>query len=208
MESEKLAVLNEFGDRLGVASRSEVHEMGYWHETFHCWLAHRVENSQEIYIYFQLRSDDKKDFPSLLDITAAGHILYDEKIEDGVREVHEELGITVTFEELQPLGIVKGELVQEAMIDREFTHVFLYSEQVAYDEFELDPDEVSGIFRSTLADFKALVTHEKKEMDIEGFIVHSSGDRECIQKKAEYRHFVPHERSYLLDIIERISTHV
>ncbi|WP_282137916.1 NUDIX hydrolase [Rossellomorea aquimaris] len=208
MEDEQLAVFDEHGNRIGVASRSEVHTKGYWHETFHCWLAHLDESRGETIIYFQLRSDEKKDFPRLLDITAAGHILSQENIEDGVREVHEELGLLITIDELQSLGIVKGQLFQRNMIDRELTHVFLYSKPVEYDEFQLQLEEVSGIFHCTLQDFKALVQQTKEEIDIEGFLVNETGKKDFIKQRVSYHHFVPHERSYLFEIIERISAHL
>jgi isopentenyldiphosphate isomerase len=208
VENEQLAVLDECGNRLGVASRSEVHLKGYWHETFHCWLAHYDESSGETYIYFQLRSDKKNDFPRLLDITAAGHILSEEKIEDGVREVHEELGLPIMIDELQSLGIVKGELIQRDMIDRELTHVFLYSKPVAYEEFQLQLEEVSGIFRTTLQEFKALVHQTKAEIDVEGFLINETGKKDFIKQRVSYHHYVPHERSYLLEIIARISAHL
>jgi isopentenyldiphosphate isomerase len=205
LEQEKLAVLNESGDRIGVTSRSEVHAKGYWHETFHCWFARYDDDLKETFIYFQLRSDNKKDFPGLLDITAAGHILSDEKIEDGVREVHEELGIKVKFEELEDLGIVKGELIQEGMIDREHTNVFLYTKPVSYEEYQLQPAEVSGIFSSSLSDFKSLIQHDKAEIELEGFVVTKGGVKNFISEKVGYHHFVPHERSYLIEIIDRIE---
>lgn len=208
MEDEQLAVFDEYGNRIGIASRSEVHIKGYWHETFHCWLAHSDESSGETNIYFQLRSDKKKDFPRLLDITAAGHILSQENIEDGVREVHEELGLLITINELQSLGIVKGQLIQRGMIDRELTHVFLYSKPVAYDEFQLQLEEVSGIFHSSLQDFKALLQQTKEEIDVEGFLVNGTGEKDFMKQRVSYHHFVPHERSYLLEIIERISAHL
>ncbi|MGM0827350.1 MAG: NUDIX hydrolase [Bacillota bacterium] len=208
MEDEQLAVFDEYGNRIGVASRSEVHIKGYWHETFHCWLAHFDESSGETDIYFQLRSDKKKDFPRLLDITAAGHILSQENIEDGVREVHEELGLLISINELRSLGIVKGQLIQRGMIDRELTHVFLYSKPVAYDEFQLQLEEVSGIFHSSLQDFKALLQQTKEEIDVEGFLVNDTGEKDFIKQRVSYHHFVPHERSYLLKIIERISAHL
>ncbi|MBW3110571.1 NUDIX domain-containing protein [Bacillus sp. MCCB 382] len=208
MESERLAILNENGERLGVASRSEVHKKGYWHETFHCWLAYYDVIKLDSFIYFQLRSREKKDFPGLLDITAAGHILSHEKIEDGVREVHEELGLMVPFEHLQPMGMVKGELFQEGLVDRELSHVFLYSVPISYEEFQPDPLEVAGIFRTALVDFKSLIQGETTEIELEGFVLKNDGEREYKRYKAGYSHFVPHKRSYLLEIINRISAHL
>ena len=68
--------------------REEIHRLGYWHETFHCWFVKKVHN--EWMIYFQLRSKEKADYPLLLDITAAGHLLAGETINDGIREIDEE----------------------------------------------------------------------------------------------------------------------
>ncbi len=208
MENEQLTVFDERGNRLGIASRSEVHTKGYWHETFHCWLAHHDEGRKETYIYFQLRSDNKKDYRSLLDITAAGHILSTETMEDGVRELHEELGLYVPIESLESLGIIKGQLHQDGMIDRELTNVFLYSKPVTYDDFHLQLEEVAGVFRSTIEDFKALIQQHKSEIKVEGFRINEVGEKEFTSEVVGFHHFVPHERSYLLEILKRIKAHL
>jgi isopentenyldiphosphate isomerase len=68
VENEKLKIFDEHRTQIGVATREEVHRIGHWHETFHCWL---ISKEGEIdYIYLQIRSDEKKDYPNLLDITA------------------------------------------------------------------------------------------------------------------------------------------
>ncbi|MEK4700857.1 hypothetical protein MKX47_14755 [Solibacillus sp. FSL R7-0668] len=51
-----------------------------------------------------MRSKLKKDYPNQFDITAAGYLLATETVLDGVRELYEELGINIAFEELKALG--------------------------------------------------------------------------------------------------------
>lgn len=95
MELELLKIFGDDRNQIGVASRKDVHRLGYWHEAFHCWF---VSNEKGIdYIYLQLRSNSKKDYPNLLDITAAGHLLANETVRDGVREIKEEIGNRCPF---------------------------------------------------------------------------------------------------------------
>ncbi|WP_372454640.1 NUDIX hydrolase, partial [Priestia aryabhattai] len=79
--------------------------MGLWHQTFHCWI-YRVVNDQ-IEMLFQKRHPQKDTCPDLLDITSAGHLLASEQPCDGVRELEEELGLSVSFEELDKLGVIR-----------------------------------------------------------------------------------------------------
>ncbi|WP_257213775.1 NUDIX hydrolase [Bacillus pumilus] len=93
------------------------------------WLLKKEYNT--VYLYFQLRSPAKKDFPSLLDITAAGHLLADEQPSDGIREVEEELGLSIPFEDLTFAGVMQDEIHIPSFIDREFCHVYLYKSRGA-----------------------------------------------------------------------------
>lgn len=103
METELIKIFDDDGTSIGVATREEVHKKGYWHETFHCWFISREKGVD--YLFFQLRSKEKKDYPNLLDIAAAGHILAHETVKDGIKEVNEEIGIDVTWDELISLGV-------------------------------------------------------------------------------------------------------
>ncbi|MBB6453277.1 isopentenyldiphosphate isomerase [Salirhabdus euzebyi] len=84
MDTERLKIFDDNRNELGVASREDVHKKGFWHETIQCWFISREQDAD--YIYFQIRSEKKKDYPGMYDITAAGHILANETVEDGVRE--------------------------------------------------------------------------------------------------------------------------
>ncbi|MER3126456.1 hypothetical protein ABQG68_13675 [Bacillus pumilus] len=45
MEHEKLRILNDQHETIGVAARSDIHAQGLWHETFHFWL---LKEEQEV----------------------------------------------------------------------------------------------------------------------------------------------------------------
>ena len=119
MEQEIIKVFNDKHEYMGTAARTEAHAKGLWHETFHCWLANKE------YIYFQIRSSQKKDYPGLLDITAAGHLLATETVEAGIREVKEELGLNINIDEVVRMGMTSCSIVSEKMIDNEFCYVYI-----------------------------------------------------------------------------------
>lgn len=203
MHDELLTIFDEQGNIIGTAPREEVHLQGYWHETFHCWF---VSKDQGIpYIYLQLRSDQKKDYSGLLDITAAGHLLANETVEDGIREVQEELGLDISFQELIPLGTIPYSMRSESLIDKERAHVFLYNNPFSFDDFQLQKEEVAGIVKTKLSDFRHLWLGEQLNLTIEGFRVDDSGQRITINQKVDKTHFVPHELDYYTRIINSIE---
>lgn len=122
--AEMLDIMGPDLQVIGVADRERVHREGLWHHTFDCWLYRRVEG--KIYPLFQLRHPDKKAHPHQLDITAAGHLLSGEGRKDGVRELEEELGLSLHPEELVYLGVHREEMRGEGWIDREHRHVHLH----------------------------------------------------------------------------------
>lgn len=203
MEQELLRIFDENYNPIGKASRADVHKIGHWHETFHCWLA-GIENDR-VYLYFQLRSKEKKDYPNLLDITAAGHILAHEKIEDGTREIEEEIGIHVSFSELVLLDVMKYCVSQTDLIDNEIAHVYFYPFHQPFDVFTLQEEEVSGMARADLHSFRELISGRRSSLLVEGFEVDQDDTRRTIQTEVDKTRFVPHEDAYyerVLDLIE------
>ncbi|RXJ04280.1 NUDIX hydrolase [Anaerobacillus alkaliphilus] len=201
METELINIYDEKRNHLGVATREEVHKEGYWHETFHCWLIKKELDTN--YIYFQLRSSDKKDYPNLLDITAAGHLLANETVVDGIREVKEELGIDVPFDKLVPLGILKYCQTKPGFIDKELANVFLFHYENGFSEFELQEEEVTGIFRAVFDDFYQFCFNDLQEMIIEGYVNHDK--QNVIKKAVGKRDFVPHEKEFYEDVARMIN---
>lgn len=190
MEKELLKIFNENGNASGIAARAEVHREGHWHETFHCWFTERIGN--EHFLLFQVRSSNKKDYPNLLDITAAGHILAEETHLDGLREVKEELGIELALEDLKSLGVIKDSLKSPGFIDNELCHVFLYGNHLPFDHYNLQREEVSGIMRATLTDFASLWSGKKQEIKVEGFLCGGDHEKKPHSLLVTKKDFVPH----------------
>ena len=69
----------------------------------------------------------KKDFASLYDVTAAGHLQAEETIADGVRELEEELGLKRNIEDLTFGAVIQDTIQIGDWIDREFTHVYFHT---------------------------------------------------------------------------------
>ncbi|MEH7380875.1 NUDIX domain-containing protein [Bacillus sp. JJ1533] len=205
-EQEKIKIFDDNKNLIGVASRSDVHKLGYWHEVFHCWF---ISNEGGVdYIYLQLRSKNKKDYPNLLDITAAGHLLADETVEDGVREIKEEIGIDVAFEELIKLGVIDYCVVQEDFIDKERANVFLYKNENTFHDFTLQVEEVAGIVKAKLIDFSQLWFGEKDEIEINGFQINDDGIRQSMKEIVSKDKFVPHQVSFYKEVIQKINEYV
>lgn len=190
---EILAVYDEEMNRIGDLERDEIHKRGLWHETVHCWFIEERETG--IYIYLQQRADNKADFPSQYDITAAGHIDADEPLlPAALREIHEELGITVNEKDLYHIGPIKDSLHLENFIDNEFGQVFFYKPNSST-SFELG-DEVQNLVKVHIDDFEKLVTNEVLEIK-----AHLWNDFSMVTM-INIDEICPHEKAYLYQIIE------
>ena len=100
--SELFDVYDEALNHIGVKARADVHRDGDWHQVFHCWVIGRDVDG-DAFVILQKRAP-KADYPGKIDISAAGHLEAGETVRDGVREIEEELGLQVQFEDLIPLG--------------------------------------------------------------------------------------------------------
>ncbi len=203
MEHEMLKVFDGQRQHIGEAARVEVHNKGLWHETFHCWVISTSTSNPRIYL--QLRSDRKKDFPNLFDITAAGHILMNETMEDGVREIKEEIGLSLDYKDLQFLGVVKNCIVTEGFIDKEHSYIFSYEFDGAVEDFKLQPEEVSGIVEADLDEFINMLLGNHDTLKVEGYSINSLGKKSALKKEIGLKDFVPHEKQYFIEVAHLIS---
>ncbi|MGR9047737.1 NUDIX hydrolase [Halobacillus faecis] len=196
--AEMLTIFDEKERPVGIKERGQVHQDGDWHETFHCWMFH-MEN-ETIHVLFQERADHKKDFPSLLDITAAGHIEAGENVLlAGVREIEEEVGLTVIPDDLIHQGDYKEELKEgSSLIDREICRIYLlpWTKDMTFKIGE----EVKDILSVSLTDMENLVDNQQI---VKGISI-LNGD----EKEVTHNNLVPHEKGYVRYIFQSIREYV
>lgn len=200
MKQEYFDIYNENMEHIGTELRSVVHKKGYWHKSFQCWFV--CKEGCEKYILFQKRHADKDTYPNLLDITAAGHLSAGETVEDASRELEEELGITVDFKQLFPIGIVKEEKVEVNFIDREFGNVFLYFCKTPMENFTLQADEVVGMFKAKLEDARMLFDNKLEYIIVDGYETNALGGKKKNQLKVSLQDFVPHDLTYYNKVLQ------
>lgn len=195
-KSERFDIYDQQKNWLGTAERSEVHAKGWWHQTFHCWI---FKKEQDVtYLLFQRRHPDKDTFPNQLDISCAGHLEAGESVADGVRELAEELGLQVTMEELTACGVYaeEGKLPGGGM-DREFSHVFLYACDRELSEYQVQLEEVSGLYWIACPDVIAMAEGRIEQIPAYGIDISEQGLRsELASYMFTIHDFVPHEWGY------------
>lgn len=149
-ELELFDILNEDGSKTGIVKeRGVAHREGALHGTVHIWIVR--ENEKSGYdILLQKRSNNKDSHPGCYDISSAGHISTgDEIMESALRELWEELGLSVQPEQLELFGTthVKFEktFYGKRFRDNEISSDFVYRQPVDIDKLNLQESEVSEV---------------------------------------------------------------
>jgi isopentenyldiphosphate isomerase len=141
--TELLEVFDAHGRPTGRArSRAAIHLDGDWHQAFHCWIVRHKR--QEVVL--QRRSLEKDTFGGLWDAAAAGHWRFGETAEGAAREIAEELGISVAFDELTYRGRERSaRKFANGLVDREFHEVYVLQFDRPLSDYRPDPREVIGL---------------------------------------------------------------
>jgi len=142
--TEILDIYDENLNHIGTKARTLVHQDGDWHRVFHCWVIYRDKLGVD-YLVMQRRASEKRIYPNLLDVTAAGHYEAGETIADGVREIQEELGLAVDFTDLIPLGKRVYAARIGLLLDYQISDVFFLINDQSLEQYVLQPTEVAEV---------------------------------------------------------------
>ncbi|MGE7983657.1 NUDIX hydrolase [Solibacillus sp. NPDC093137] len=140
--SEHIDIFDDKYNLVGSSTKKEAHEKGYWHRVFTCIVVNPIEKT----IILQKKIPGKYSFdrPDYIDISVGGHYKKGESIQDGVRELNEEMGLNVKYEELVYLGIRQNSVILgDNYINNEFQEIHLLESRIPLIEYKLN-DEVNG----------------------------------------------------------------
>ena len=158
---EYLDIYNDNHELIGSCEKKLVHKLGMWHEVFTC----QIINPKKKTAIFQIKNHNHNNIhdKDLIEITVGGHYKTGEKIEDGIRELKEETGLEVKFEDLKYLGVRQvATTVNPNYIVREFQHIFLYPTENTINEFKCVDDEISEFIEFDIDELIKLLLKDKK----------------------------------------------
>ncbi len=199
---ELLDYYDEQGNYLGKEERSIVHEKALWHKTVHCWLYDKDGN-----VFFQRRKDR-----GTLYTTASGHVAAGETVKEAFgREIHEELGTKINYEDAQFCSEVIFKMdkpLKDGKIfkDRVFANIYVYNYDKEYD-FNYDFSEISEIVKVNAIDAKNLF--QKENGTISGEVIKLVDKKiTVIKKEINFDEFLVNEGETALtkygDILNKI----
>lgn len=191
-------------NHLGMVPRSQAHKEGLWHKAFHCWIVKRASDGRHR-VLLQLRSKNKDSHPSLLDISAAGHLQTGETPKDGIREIEEELGLRVDFDKLVKLFTVSHVCEHPNYINREFNPTYLLESEKNLSELNMNPEEVDGILEATVEDLRNLFSHKVSSIYVSGLLLDEYENYVPHTGSVSISDFVPHEDSYYVKVMDTIK---
>lgn len=139
---ELLDILDENGNKIGVEERKVVHEKGLWHVHVGAWIM-----NQEGELLLQQRSGTKKVNPYKWTRTG-GHVDSGETPIEGIqREVEEEIGVKISKDDFELMGIEKMEKINPhiGIINRNYVYSYFALVHYKLEDYTMQEEEVCNL---------------------------------------------------------------
>ena len=154
---EYIDIVDEYGKPLGKSElKSVIHQKGYYHHTAHVWFY-----TQDGNILLSQRSAKKSICPLMWDVSVAGHIDAGETPKQAaIREIKEEIGVTVLQSDLEPIGIFPCfQSYANGIEDNEFHNTFKCLLSVPLSTLIPQEAEVEALKLVSFQDFNWLINN-------------------------------------------------
>lgn len=138
---ELIEVLDEKGNKTGqVKTKREIKKDGNYHRA----IAVLIISDNKILL--QKRNSTKKVYPNLWSLFVKGHVQAGEtSIEASIREINEEIGITIKENELTYLYTIKEETNNQGYMENIFYDTYILRKKIKLDDIVIQEDEVSEV---------------------------------------------------------------
>ena len=142
MAEELIDILDDDLSVIRTCLKSEAHKNGWLHPTVHIWFY-----TDKGKILIQKRAKNKSSFPDLWDVSVAGHIgASEDAIISAVREIKEEIGLSVESNELNKIGVFRENFEHGiGYTDNELHHIYLCKLETDIDSLRIQKEELSEI---------------------------------------------------------------
>ena len=139
---ETFDILDAKGRYTGkTATRDECHQSGHWHKA----VAIFIINSKN-QVLLQKRSDSKKLWPGMWDVSAGGHVLAGEfGFRAVMRECEEELGIKLDKNDITFVGATTSTNLKGDVINNHFNEYYIVHKDLDPSTLKLQTEEVSEV---------------------------------------------------------------
>jgi hypothetical protein len=144
----------------------EAWDAGDWIGSFNLWVTQNNDGMESI--LYQQRCFRAQWAPGLLDVTAGGHYDAGESIEQGLREVQEELGKDYAFHDLHYLGKKLYLRNERGRKLRYAVDVFIILDNSPLSTFTLQRDELEGLYSCPIDNLIKLYTEPEYSFIAEG----------------------------------------
>jgi isopentenyldiphosphate isomerase len=168
-DAEQFDLCDADGNPTGeIKARAEVHRDGDWHRAFHCWLV--VPGGQSgPRLLLQRRSSRKSTWPGRWDVSVGGHYLAGEGLDGGLREIEEELGLSLRADQLVTLGRRREEVFHDnGLIEREVQDEYFARLEMSLADLRPDPREVEAVALASARELFELVAGTRRTVRAEG----------------------------------------
>lgn len=201
MADELIDIYDENMNHLGTAMKSQAHREGLWHRVFHCWIVNK--DSQKVWL--QLRGKDKMIYPDMLDVSAAGHLHSGEKPKDGIREIEEELGLTVNVDKLTKLFTRLSVQEDSGLCNREFCSTYVLAADKNIEDVKMQPEEVDGVYEADIDDIINLMKGKVEFVTLVGYRRNQDNSYTKEVRAAALKNFLPHGKDYYIKVMETLK---
>lgn len=135
-------VLNEYGEFTGkTATREECHKKGLWHRAVYAFIIDKSGN-----VLLQKRSESKKLWPNMWDVTVGGHVDSGEFGRQAlIRETKEELGIQISDEDVKYLLGSTSINQQGDIINKHYNECYIITKDIDISDIVVQKEEVAEI---------------------------------------------------------------